>query len=282
MMDHTEPFFRAMQRVVSQRALLYTEMHVSNSLIHMEQRKLRIALGRRCDSATGVAMQIGGADPAAAGLAAARIWAEGYRFDELNINCGCPSERTAGAGQFGAALMDDPETVAAMARALAESTQGFHGSAPPEVTVKCRLGIARPSQFEGARWHVVGDNNATASNYNDEDDSHERGSSQQSPSPSPSPSSQSPSPSPSPSSQSTPPSSSSSASSSASSKKRMLQFFGGEAPPDFAAARREQQFAKLCQFVRTVSETAPVTHFVVHAREAVRALARPCMCSILC
>ena len=76
-------------------------------------------------------LQLGGSDPmklaAAAGIAAR------YNYDEINLNCGCPSDRVAGAGCFGAALMLRPEVVA-------ECCAAMRATVPTRVTVKCRLG----------------------------------------------------------------------------------------------------------------------------------------------
>ncbi len=75
--------------------------------------------------------QLGGSNPQQ--LAQAARMVEQYGYDEINLNCGCPSDRVAGAGCFGAALMLQPETVAACAAAVNAAT-----SIP--LTIKCRLG----------------------------------------------------------------------------------------------------------------------------------------------
>ena len=76
-------------------------------------------------------LQLGGSDPAK--LAAAAGIAARYGYDEINLNCGCPSDRVAGAGCFGAALMLRPEVVA-------ECCAAMRAAVPTRVTVKCRLG----------------------------------------------------------------------------------------------------------------------------------------------
>ena len=76
-------------------------------------------------------LQLGGSDPAK--LAAAARIAARYGYDEINLNCGCPSDRVAGAGCFGAALMLRPEVVA-------ECCAAMRAAVPTRVTVKCRLG----------------------------------------------------------------------------------------------------------------------------------------------
>ena len=67
MMDWSTPHFRHFQRLLTRRTRLYTEMHVVNKLIHMEQDKMRSHLGNRSDSwdenGAGIALQIGGNDP---------------------------------------------------------------------------------------------------------------------------------------------------------------------------------------------------------------------------
>ena len=75
--------------------------------------------------------QLGGSDPAKL-AAAAKIVAR-YGYDEINLNCGCPSDRVAGAGCFGASLMLQPDTVAACCSAMRQAVDST-------VTVKCRLG----------------------------------------------------------------------------------------------------------------------------------------------
>ncbi len=77
-------------------------------------------------------LQLGGSDPEK--LAAAATIAARYGYDEINLNCGCPSDRVAGAGCFGAALMLRPEIVADCCAAMRAAVTNT------PVTVKCRLG----------------------------------------------------------------------------------------------------------------------------------------------
>jgi hypothetical protein len=79
-----------------------------------------------------IVCQLGGSDPGKL-AAAARIVAR-YGYDEINLNCGCPSDRVAGAGCFGASLMLQPANVAACCAAMREAVEST------AVTVKCRLG----------------------------------------------------------------------------------------------------------------------------------------------
>jgi tRNA-dihydrouridine synthase A len=127
MMDWTDRHCRFLHRLLSRRALIYTEMITTAAIVHGDHTRL---LGY--DSAEHpVALQLGGCDPRA--LAdCARIGA-GLGYDEINLNVGCPSDRVQ-EGRFGACLMAEPalvgDCVAAMKAAVAIP-----------VTVKCRIGI---------------------------------------------------------------------------------------------------------------------------------------------
>ena len=80
-----------------------------------------------------ISCQLGGSNPETLSQAAAIVARYGY--DEINLNCGCPSDRVAGAGCFGASLMLRPETVAACCAAVHAAVDGT------PVTVKCRIGV---------------------------------------------------------------------------------------------------------------------------------------------
>ncbi len=127
MMDWTDRHCRAFHRVLSRQALLYTEMVTAAAVIHGDRDRL---LG--FDAAEHpVALQLGGSDPR--DLAeAARIGA-GYGYDEINLNCGCPSDRVQ-SGSFGAVLMETPALVGDCVAAMIAAQ-------PAEVTVKCRIGV---------------------------------------------------------------------------------------------------------------------------------------------
>ncbi|MBS7552992.1 tRNA dihydrouridine(20/20a) synthase DusA [Ancylobacter dichloromethanicus] len=127
MMDWTDRHCRAFHRVLSRRALLYTEMVTANAVIFGDRERL---LGFSPAEHT-LAVQLGGSDPAALAKAAA-ICAE-WGYDEINLNVGCPSDRVQG-GNFGACLMRDPALVAACVAAMKAAV------ALP-VTVKCRIGV---------------------------------------------------------------------------------------------------------------------------------------------
>ncbi|MGD0720015.1 MAG: tRNA dihydrouridine(20/20a) synthase DusA [Roseiarcus sp.] len=127
MMDWTDRHCRVFHRLLTRRARLYTEMVTADAVVFGPRERL---LG--FDPVEHpVALQLGGADPARL-AEAARIGAD-FGYDEINLNCGCPSDRVQN-GRFGACLMREPalvgDCVAAMAAAVAVP-----------VTVKCRIGV---------------------------------------------------------------------------------------------------------------------------------------------
>ena len=136
MMEWTTTHYRVFMRLLSRRTRLYTEMYVANTLLHSPHAA---AFLRFSATEHPIALQLGGSDPDA--LARAARMGEDAGYDEVNLNCGCPSPRVAGKGAFGAALMFSPELVrdccAAMSRAV---------SIP--VTVKCRLGADGMNSYE--------------------------------------------------------------------------------------------------------------------------------------
>jgi len=127
MMDWTDTHCRVFHRLLAPHARLYTEMVHANAVIHGDRARLLAT-----DPVEHpVALQLGGSEPELLG-AAAKIGAE-YGFDEINLNCGCPSDRVQ-AGRFGACLMREPQLVAESVAAMVESCD-------VPVTVKCRLGV---------------------------------------------------------------------------------------------------------------------------------------------
>jgi tRNA-dihydrouridine synthase A len=127
MMDWTDRRCRAFHRLMSRRARLYTEMVTADAVVFGPRERL---IG--FDPAEHpVALQLGGAEPSRL-AEAARIGAE-FGYDEINLNCGCPSDRVR-SGRFGACLMREP---AAVAECVAAMT---HAAGVP-VTVKCRIGV---------------------------------------------------------------------------------------------------------------------------------------------
>lgn len=140
MMDWTDRHCRYFLRQLAPHALLYTEMVVSAAILHGDRRRLL-----DFDPAERpVALQLGGSDPREL-AGAARIGAE-YGYDEINLNCGCPSDRVQ-AGRFGACLMAEPELVADCVAAMREAV-----SVP--VTVKTRIGIDQHDSYDFLRRFV--------------------------------------------------------------------------------------------------------------------------------
>ena len=134
MMDWTDTHCRAFHRVLAPHARLYTEMVHANAVIHGDRARL-LALD---PSEHPVALQLGGSEPELLAQAA-RIGAEAG-FDEINLNCGCPSDRVQ-AGRFGACLMREPALVA-------DSVAAMIAACKVPVTVKCRLGVDDDHDFD--------------------------------------------------------------------------------------------------------------------------------------
>jgi len=127
MMDWTDAHCRSFHRVLAPHARLYTEMVHANAVIHGDRARL-LAMD---PSEHPVALQLGGSEPDLLAQAA-RIGVE-HGFDEINLNCGCPSDRVQ-AGRFGACLMREP-------RLVADAVAAMIGACKVPVTVKCRLGV---------------------------------------------------------------------------------------------------------------------------------------------
>jgi tRNA-dihydrouridine synthase A len=127
MMDWTDRHCRYLHRLLSRRALLYTEMVTAPAVLHGDRDRL-LAFD---PAEHPVALQLGGSDPGE--LSRATRIAATYGYDEINLNVGCPSDRVQ-SGCFGAVLMERPELVADCVSAMAEASD-------VEVTVKCRIGV---------------------------------------------------------------------------------------------------------------------------------------------
>ncbi len=134
MMDCSDRHSRFFLRLFSDNIRLYTEMITSAAILHGDQDTL---LGFS-DEEHPLAVQLGGSDPEQL-YQAARICGE-YGYDEINLNCGCPSDRVQ-SGKFGACLMQDPARVADCVAALKSAT-----TLP--VTVKHRTGIDRQDDYQ--------------------------------------------------------------------------------------------------------------------------------------
>jgi tRNA-dihydrouridine synthase A len=127
MMDWTDRHCRVFHRVLTRRALLYTEMLTTGAVIFGDRTRL-LAFDA---SEHPVALQLGGSDPRE--LAVAAGIGEQFGYDEINLNVGCPSDRVKD-GRFGACLMAEPDLVASCVAAMKRAVE-------IPVTVKCRIGI---------------------------------------------------------------------------------------------------------------------------------------------
>jgi len=134
MMDWTDRHCRYFHRLLSRHAMLYTEMVTTGALIHGNvQRHLDFSPAEQ-----PVALQLGGSDPA--DLARAAKLGAQWGYQEINLNCGCPSERVQ-RGAFGACLMAEPELVADGIKAMKDAVD-------IPVTVKHRIGIDRNESYD--------------------------------------------------------------------------------------------------------------------------------------
>jgi tRNA-dihydrouridine synthase A len=127
MMDWTDKHCRFFHRLLTRRALLYTEMITTGAVIHGDRARLL------CFDAAEqpVALQLGGSDPSA--LADSARIVQDFGYCEINLNVGCPSDRVQ-EGRFGACLMAEPQLVGDCVAAMKARVQ-------IPVTVKCRIGI---------------------------------------------------------------------------------------------------------------------------------------------
>ncbi|WP_375663505.1 tRNA dihydrouridine(20/20a) synthase DusA [Bartonella sp. CL63NXGY] len=127
MLDWTDRHCRFFYRLLTKKALLYTEMMVADAVIHGVREQLLAFSDKECP----VALQLGGADPKK--LAEAARIAEDFGYNEINLNVGCPSNRVQ-AGVFGACLMLHPDIVA-------NAVEAMKREVTIPVTVKCRIGV---------------------------------------------------------------------------------------------------------------------------------------------
>lgn len=127
MLDRTDRHCRAVFRQLTRHALLYTEMITTGALLHGDAERhldfdpIEHPLG----------IQLGGSDPDA--VAKCARLAEQWGYDEVNLNCGCPSDRVQ-AGRFGACLMKEPGLVADCVASMISAVR-------IPVTIKCRIGV---------------------------------------------------------------------------------------------------------------------------------------------
>lgn len=140
MMDWTDRHCRYFHRLLSRHTLLYTEMVTTGALVHGD-------VPRHLDfhaEEHPVALQLGGSDPA--DLAHSAKLGQQWGYDEINLNCGCPSERVQ-RGAFGACLMAEPQLVADCVKAMVDVVD-------VPVTVKHRIGIDKTESYEFVRDFV--------------------------------------------------------------------------------------------------------------------------------
>lgn len=132
MLDWTDRHCRYFYRLLTQKALLYSEMITTGAILHGDkERHLTFT------EAGPVALQLGGSDPADLALAA-KI-GEDFGYHEINLNCGCPSSRVQ-QGRFGACLMQEPDHVARCYEAMTKAV-----SIP--VTIKTRIGVDHEDSY---------------------------------------------------------------------------------------------------------------------------------------
>lgn len=134
MMDWTDRHCRYFHRLISQYALLYTEMVTTGALIHGDHHRFL----QFNPEEHPLAFQLGGSNPRELALCAKMV--EDYGYDEVNLNVGCPSDRVQN-GRFGACLMLEPELVAECVSAMCATV-----SIP--VTVKSRIGVDDRDSYE--------------------------------------------------------------------------------------------------------------------------------------
>ena len=140
MMDWTDRHCRVFHRQITRHTWLYTEMVTTGALVYGDvERHLRFS-----EEEHPVALQLGGSDPA--DLAKSAKLGQEWGYDEINLNCGCPSERVQ-KGAFGACLMAEPQLVADCVKAMRDAVS-------IDVTVKHRIGIDRNEDYGFVRDFV--------------------------------------------------------------------------------------------------------------------------------
>lgn len=140
MMDWTDRHCRFFHRLLTRRTLLYTEMVTTGALLHGDVPR-HLAFNAEEHP---LALQLGGSEPV--DLARCARLAETWGYDEVNLNCGCPSERVQ-RGAFGACLMNEPQLVADGVKAMRDATE-------LPVTVKHRIGVDRTERYDFVRDFV--------------------------------------------------------------------------------------------------------------------------------
>jgi len=140
MLDWTDSHCRYFHRLLSQRVRLYTEMVTCNALLHGDAaRYLRFSVQEH-----PLALQLGGSEPRL--LAQCAKLAADFGYDEVNLNCGCPSERVQ-RGSFGACLMENPKQVADGFKAMQDAVD-------IPVSIKHRIGLDKNESYAFVRDFV--------------------------------------------------------------------------------------------------------------------------------
>lgn len=141
MLDWTDRHFRYMARQITENAWLYSEMINAGAIVYGDKDRFLIFN----EGEQPVALQLGGSEPA--DLAKAAKAAEEYGYNEINLNCGCPSPRVQ-KGAFGACLMNEVGLVADCLNAMQDAVD-------IPVTVKHRIGVDRQTEY-GVAAEFVG------------------------------------------------------------------------------------------------------------------------------
>jgi tRNA-dihydrouridine synthase A len=140
MMDWSDRHCRVFHRQITRHTWLYTEMVTTGALVYGDvERHLRFD-----ESEHPIALQLGGSDPH--DLATGAKLGQQWGYDEINLNCGCPSERVQ-KGAFGACLMNEPQLVADCVKAMRDAVS-------IDVTVKHRIGIDHIDSYDFVRDFV--------------------------------------------------------------------------------------------------------------------------------
>ncbi|CAF2064022.1 unnamed protein product [Brassica napus] len=130
MMEWTDNHYRTLARIITKHAWLYTEMIAAQTLVHQQTNLDRFLAFP--PQQHPIVLQLGGSNVES--LAKAAKLSHAYGYDEINLNCGCPSPKVAGHGCFGVSLMLNPKLVGEAMSAIADNTN-------VPVTVKCRIGV---------------------------------------------------------------------------------------------------------------------------------------------
>ena len=140
MLDWSDKHCRYLHRLLSQYTRLYTEMVTTGALLHGDPRRHL----RHDETEHPVALQLGGSEPA--DLAYCAKLGQAWGYDEINLNCGCPSDRVQ-RGAFGACLMNEP-------RLVADGVKAMRDVVDVPVTVKHRIGIDKVESYDFVRDFV--------------------------------------------------------------------------------------------------------------------------------